>query len=301
MTSMNTGFSPSELVVNPDGSIYHLHLQPEQLADWVITVGDPDRVEAVSRHFDRIDTRVQKREFVTHTGELGTKRITVISTGIGPDNIDIVLNELDALANIDLQQRIVRPAHRRLHFIRLGTSGSLQPDIEVGDLVFSAFGLGLDNLMSYYRWQPTEDAAAMLQGFRHFVEQEQLPLPVNAHAPYATQADESLLRALAAADRQGITLTAPGFYAPQGRQLRVAGRLAATDMHKLANFSFGEFKVTNLEMETSAIYGLAQLMGHAALSCNVILAGRRKGQFSSDPQQLVEDMIRTMLTRISEL
>lgn len=298
---MNAGFSPSELVINPDGSIYHLHLQEDQLADWVITVGDPDRVGAVSRHFDRIDTQVQKREFVTHTGELGNKRITVISTGIGPDNIDIVLNELDALANIDLQQRIVRPAHRRLHFIRLGTSGSLQPDIEVGSLVFSAYGLGLDNLMSYYQWQTESDAAALLRAFRQFVDQEKLPLPVSMHAPYAVEADERLLNALSAEDRRGITLTAPGFYAPQGRQLRAPGRLTAADMHKLADFGFGSLAVTNLEMETAAIYGLAQLMGHAALSCNVILAGRRKGQFSSDPQQAVEDMITTMLARISEL
>ncbi len=298
---MNAGFSPSELVINADGSIYHLHLQPDQLADWVITVGDPDRVEAVSKHFDRIDTRVQKREFVTHTGELGNKRITVISTGIGPDNIDIVLNELDALANIDLQQRTVRAVHRRLHFIRLGTSGSLQPDIDVGSLVFSAYGLGLDNLLSYYHWQEGDEAAALLQNFRQFVELAQLPLPMNIHTPYATQADDGLLGALSAGNQQGITLTAPGFYAPQGRQLRIAGRLPATDMHQLADFQFGKLKVTNIEMETSAIYGLAQLMGHAALSCNVILAGRRKGQFSIDPQQAVDDMITTMLARISEL
>lgn len=298
---MNTSFSPSELVVNPDGSIYHLHLQAEQLADWVITVGDPDRVGAVSKYFDRIDTRVHKREFVTHTGELGDKRITVISTGIGPDNIDIVLNELDALANIDLVERVVRPVHRRLRVVRLGTSGSLQPDIEVGSLVFSAYGVGLDNLMSYYQWQERGDAAALLERFRQFVEQEHLPLPVNKHSPYVVQADVELLDKLSAGDRRGITLTAPGFYAPQGRRLRIPGRLLATDMHKLADFSFGALNITNLEMETSAIYGLAQLMGHAALSCNVILAGRRQGQFSGDPQQAVDKMITSMLTRISEL
>lgn len=298
---MNASFSPSELIVNPDGSVYHLHLQTDQLADWVITVGDPDRVGAVSKHFDRIDTQVHKREFVTHTGELGNKRITVISTGIGPDNIDIVLNELDALANIDLAQRVLRPVHRRLKFVRLGTSGSLQPDIDLGSLVFSAYALGLDNLMSYYRWREEGDAAALLQGFRQFVETEKLPLPINMHSPYAVQADTELLEALSAGGRRGITITAPGFYAPQGRQLRVPGRLAAADMHKLADFGFGALNITNLEMETSAIYGLAQLMGHAALSCNVILAGRRQGQFSGDPQLAVDNMIVTMLTRISEL
>ncbi len=288
--------SASELVVNPDGSIYHLNLRPEHLADWVITVGDPGRVGAVSRYFDSLEAQIQKREFVTHTGRIGQKRVMVISTGIGPDNIDIVLNELDALANIDLERRELLPRQRRLNFVRLGTSGSLQEDLPVDAFVFSAFGVGLDNLMAYYPFVPDTEELALLAGLQAQADETGVSWPVR---PYAVRADTALLEGLSGADRTGVTLTAPGFYGPQGRNLRLAGAFGADGLLRLAGYRHGALAITNLEMETSALYGLAKLLGHGALSCNVILAGRTAGQFSPDPYAAVDRLIRTVLERIS--
>jgi uridine phosphorylase len=288
--------SASELVVNPDGSIYHLNLKPEHLADWVITVGDPGRVGAVSRHFDALEAQVQKREFVTHIGRLGQKRIMVISTGIGPDNIDIVLNELDALANIDLERRELLPRHRRLNFVRIGTSGSLQEDLPVDAFLFSAFGVGLDNLMAYYSYAPDTEEQALLTGLQAQANATAAPWPI---PPYVVRADAALLQGLSRSDRQGITLTAPGFYGPQGRSLRLESAFGADGLLRLAGYRHGGLAITNLEMETSALYGLAKLLGHGALSCNVILAGRKAGQFSADPYAAVDGLIRTVLERIA--
>lgn len=288
----------SELVVNPDGSIYHLKLRPEHLADWVITVGDPGRVGAVSRYFDELEVEVQKREFVTHTGRIGHKRLTVISTGIGPDNIDIVFNELDALANIDLEARMPKTTHRQLTFVRLGTSGSLQDDLPVDSLLFSAYGVGLDNLMAYYDYETSDKEKALLTGLNEHARAHGIHWP---SAPYVGRADESILKALAANDRCGITLTAPGFYAPQGRSLRARSRFGPDVLQTLAAYRYDDLAVTNLEMETSAMYGLAGLLGHRALSCNVILAGRTAGQFSPDPYAATDKLIHTVLDRIMAL
>lgn len=287
-------FAPSELIRNADGSIYHLHLHPEQLADTVITVGDPDRVAMVSRYFDRVEARVQKREFITHTGYLGSRRLTVISTGIGPDNIDIVLNELDALATIDLSSRRLLAEPRRLKFIRLGTSGSLREDVPVGSLLLSSHGLGLDGLLHYYAIPP-EEPALLEELNRHLAAD--LPLPL-----YLAVANADLLSGLRRNEPTGITLTAPGFYAPQGRELRLPTRLDARVLDRFGQFESREgHRITNFEMETAALYGLANALGHQAVSVNLILANRPAGTFHDDPARATDQMIRTMLERIGEL
>lgn len=287
-------FAPSELILNADGSIYHLHLRPEQLADTVITVGDPDRVAMVSRYFDRVEARVQKREFITHTGYLGSRRLTVISTGIGTDNIDIVLNELDALATIDLSSRRLLAEPRRLKLIRLGTSGSLQKDVPVGSLLLSSHGLGLDGLLHYYAIPPEEPA--LLEELNQHLAAD-LPLP-----PYLAGANAELLSGLRRKEPTGITLTAPGFYAPQGRELRLPARLDARVLDHFGRFESQEgHRITNFEMETSALYGLANALGHQAVSVNLILANRPAGTFHADPGRATDQMIRTMLERIGEL
>jgi uridine phosphorylase len=289
--------APSELVIKEDGTIYHLNLRPEDIADTIITVGDPGRVGQVSKHFDRIELQQQKREFVTHTGWLGQKRLTVISTGIGPDNIDIALNELDALANIDFRTRQITKNPRTLRFIRLGTSGCLQDDIEVERLVFSAYGLGLDNLLYFYGYQARGSAADLQQALAEHLVHAGIQLPIT---PYLVAGAEELLQNLAEHDARGITITSPGFYAPQGRQLRLPSRILPATLDALTSFRHPLARITNFEMETSAIYGLSHLLGHQALSCNVILANRAHGTFSPDPLAAVEKMIVEMLRRISE-
>lgn len=283
--------APSELVLNADGSIYHLHLLPHQIAKTVITVGDPDRVAMVSRYFDELEYTVQKREFVTHTGRIGNKRLTVISTGIGTDNIDIVLNELDALVNIDLPARLVKTNLTSLNIIRLGTSGSLQPDVAVESLVASSFGLGLEGLLHYYRFTPNPAEQQLLQ---------HLPALSPMVAPYIAQGSPFLLPQLANDITTGITATCGGFYGPQGRQLRLLPAIADLPA-QLQNFCYEQHRVTNFEMETAAIYGLCRLLGHRALSVNVILANRPKGLFSQNPKEAVDKMIQTMLARIITL
>lgn len=283
----------SELVVNGDGSIYHLDLKPGHIAETIITVGDPGRVAMVSKYFDKIEFKGQKREFVTHTGQLGNKRLTVISTGIGPDNIDIVMNELDALVNIDLDTRQPKAAQTSLDIIRMGTSGCLQPGVEVGSLVLSAFAVGLDNLMHFYHFSPDKIETALYWKLldSHF------PFPTR---PYAVQGSEALLNALGEGLRQGITMTAPGFYAPQGRSVRLESRLQGK-LESLMDFRFEQWPIMNFEMESSAIYGLSKLLGHRALSCNVILANRADKTFSNDPKGITEYMIKTMLERLESM
>lgn len=284
--------SPSELVLNADGSIYHLHLLPEQLADTVITVGDPDRVPLVSRYFDEIECRVQKREFVTHTGRLAGRRLTVISTGIGPDNIDIVMNELDALANINLQERAIQPEHKSLNFIRVGTTGGLQPEHGVGALVGSSHALGMDNLLHFYPYSPDAESVALQSAFLATFP----GLPV---IPYAVTADQTLLQQVCHGWAQGITVTFPGFYAPQGRSLRLESRLQADLLDRFAHFNFRTYPITNFEMETSALIGLGNMLGHRAISCSVILANRYDGSFSTDPAADVDHLIRNVLERLT--
>ncbi|MEK7256670.1 MAG: nucleoside phosphorylase [Bacteroidota bacterium] len=284
---------PSELILNPDGSIYHLALRPEQLANTILLAGDPGRVAKISRHFDRIECSVQHREFVTHTGWLGGKRLSAISTGIGTDNIDIVLNELDALVNIDFQTRTVKKNLTSLDLIRLGTSGSLSAEIPVDSLVSSAFGAGLDNLLSYYFFQPSEKEARLQTAFASFTETLGLSLQ-----PFVAQANEGLVAQAGQGMFKGITLTCPGFFAPQGRTLRAASIIGQAFFEKVGTFRFEEFGVTNFEMETAAIFGLAKLLGHRAASCNAIIANRISREFSAAPDATVDKLILHVLQRL---
>lgn len=295
MTKQNQMFKPSELVTNADGSIYHLHLHPEQVATTILTVGDPGRVAKVSQYFDRIDYRVEKREFVTHTGELNGKRLTVISTGIGPDNIDIVINELDALFNIDLHSRQAKDQVTSLDIIRVGTSGAIQPDIPIGQFVASSYAIGLDNLMNFYMWQHRMDEASLLDAFREFLR-ENGELPVQ---PYLFGGSRQLLASYSDdASHQGITLTSPGFYAPQGRQLRAAALMDEHTIQQLHTFEYEGQRILNFEMETSAIYGLCAMLGHRALSYSVLLANRARQEFSTDPDAAVDRLIRHVLDKL---
>ena len=287
----STFLAASELVLNPDKSVYHLNLHNEDIADLVITVGDPDRVDRVSRHFDRIQVTKKKREFITHTGEIGATRITVCSTGIGPDNIDIMLNELDAAVNIDPETRQVRSKLRSLKIIRLGTSGSLQEDIPVNSLVVSDFGMGIDNLLSFYKFRRTRRIINLLGDFREYMIEQKVKLPVN---PYLFEADPEL-RALFNGYTSGITVTCPGFYGPQGRQLRAENAIQGWVDHLHGFKSSDGVRITNFEMETSALFGLSKILGHKALSVNTILANRRTGEFSDKPYDSVDHLIENAL------
>ncbi len=271
----------SELILNPDGSVYHLHLLPGQIAPTVITVGDPERVNQVSRRFDQVEHRVTAREFVTHTGRIGDRRISVVSTGIGTDNIDIVLNELDALVNIDLKTRTVRAEHTRLTFLRLGTSGAFQPDLELGSFLLSEAALGMDGLLPYYTGR--QKVPAGLAGLELPVD----PILVRPELPPAF-ADSDLPR--------GITLTAAGFYAPQGRSLRLPSAYTPETLSALRNWRTPDgLRLTNIEMETAGIYGLANALGHQSASLSVLLANRALGTFHDAPGVAVEKLIDTGL------
>ena len=283
----------SELILNPDGSVYHLNHLPEDSSDVVINVGDPDRVSKVSAFFDSIEVKKQKREFVTHTGHYKGRRISVISTGIGTDNIDIVYNELDALVNIDLKPRTVKSNLTALNLIRIGTSGALQPEIPVDSFVFSTFGLGLDGLLNFYQYTNTPEEQAIIDSFRkHYPNNCKLP------ESYLTRSSHKLEQALSEGMHKGITASCSGFYAPQGRVLRY--QLARTDMiEKLNSFRHDEHKVTNFEMETGAMYGLAKLLGHHCCAVNLIVANRIAQQFSKKYEERMHQLIQTVLDRIS--
>ncbi|MBK9016163.1 MAG: nucleoside phosphorylase [Saprospiraceae bacterium] len=281
----------SELILNPDGSVYHLHLLPEQIADTIFFVGDPDRVAKVSRHFDKIEHKVQKREFITHTGELGGRRLTVISTGIGPDNIDIVMNELDALVNIDLHTRTIKETLKTLNIVRLGTSGSLSADIPVDSFVVSTLGMGLDNLLYYYDYPASPREEMLRQAFTSFAA----GIGTNLN-PIAVEADHGLVKRFGQNMHRGITLTCPGFYAPQGRKLRLDSIINQDFFDKIGQFSFEGLRVTNFEMETSAILGLSRMLGHRATACNAILVNRITGEFSKDPKKTEERLIELVMS-----
>jgi uridine phosphorylase len=285
----------SELILNSRGAIYHLDLLPEELADTVITVGDPHRVIEVTKHFDSVELKRHHREFVTHTGYVGKRRISVVSTGIGTDNIDIVFNELDALVNIDLKERTIKSRLRSLNIIRVGTSGSLQADVPVDSFVTSTHGLGLDNLLQYYRLEHNDEEKQLLQSF---VTQTQLQHQVCN--PYISSASASLLKHFVASFHQGITVTCPGFYGPQGRVLRLGIRNPEL-INNLTAFSFGSHRITNFEMETSGIYGMGKLLGHHCLSLNAIVANRVHKQFSQDGTALIEVLIKKTLENISSI
>ena len=276
----------SELILNPDGSIYHLNLRPEQVADTIILVGDPNRVPRVSAYFDTIEFSTQKREFCTHTGTYKGKRLTALSTGIGPDNIDIVINELDALFNIDLHTRKPKEQLTSLNIVRFGTSGSLQADIPVDSFVLSSHGLGMDNMLHAYKNAPNVREIAMEEAFMAHTQWN-----TNKGRPYIVGCGEILKQRLLT-DKvfEGITGTAPGFYGPQGRMLRLPVQ-DPTLNDKLHSFNYKGYRMTNLEMETSAIYGLSKLLGHQAVSLNAIIANRATGTFTKDTKKVVEELI----------
>ena len=284
----------SELIINPRGAIYHLDLRPEEIANTIITVGDPDRVKEVSKHFDSIEIKRQHREFVSHTGLVGNKRLTVLSSGIGPDNIDIVLNELDALANINFETREINKTLRSLNIIRIGTSGSLQADIPVDSFVAATHGLGIDNLLNFYRLDQNDQEQAMLHSF---VTHTQVHTQMGY--PYISSGAASLIKNFVTGFHQGITVTCPGFYGPQGRILRL-GIKNPNFVDRLTDFRFGDYRITNFEMETSAIYGLGKLLGHQCLAVNAIVANRVKKEFSKDGKQAVENLIQKFLQTFSD-
>jgi uridine phosphorylase len=279
----------SELIINPRGAVYHLDLRPDEIAGTVITVGDPDRVKEVSKYFDTIEVQRQHREFVSHTGTVGKKRITVLSSGIGPDNIDIVINELDALVNIDFETREIKKELRSLNIIRIGTSGSLQADIPVDSFVASTHGLGVDNLLNFYRHEHNEQEKELLQSF---ITHTQIHGQIGQ--PYITSGAASLIKHFVTNFHQGITVTCPGFYGPQGRVLRLGIRNPDL-INRLTDFRFGQHRISNFEMETSAIYGLGKLLGHQCLAVNAIVANRVKKEFSKDGKAAVENLIKTFI------
>ncbi len=285
-------FSQSELILNADGSIYHLHLLPDQIAPLILTVGDPDRVEKVSQYFDVINHRVQNREFVTHTGILRGQPISVISTGIGTDNIDIVLTELDALVNIDFATREVKSNLTKLKIVRIGTSGSLQADIPLDSWLVSEIAVGLDGLMHFYDTDLRGEELSLANSLGLFLENRSDELML---VPYVFLADTEMMQLF---DNElftkGITVTAPGFYAPQGRILRGAV-VEKKYLHLLQTYRLKDRSLTNLEMETAGIYGMARLLGHQAVSVSAILANRATGDFSQKAEETVENLIKKVL------
>lgn len=287
-----TRLSESELVLNQDGSVYHLNLRPEHIAPVIILVGDPGRVEVVSKYFDRVETKIQNREIITHTGYCNGKHITVISTGMGTDNIDIVVNELDALVNIDLTTRESKDQHTSLKLIRLGTSGAIQPEIALNSFVASSHAIGLDGLLHFYSTnhpvfdKPMADAFAL-----------HMQWPAEMAAPYAAKASATLVQHLAKGVLTGITATAPGFYAPQGRGLRLGFSVPNMNQN-LESYRFDNLKICNFEMETSALYGLAGLLGHEALTMCVAVANRHSKAFNRDYKSYIERLIQLTIERI---
>lgn len=280
----------ADLIVNKDGSIYHLGIKPEDIADTIILVGDPQRVQKVSKHFDSIEFTKQKREFITCTGRVGNQRLTVMATGIGVDNIDIVINELDALANVDLQNRTINANHKQLNFIRLGTSGAVRSDIPVASLVAANYGIGFDGLMLFYKQQLNQDTQALQASFNQYLQSINFEFPIE---PTYASASEALLSHFKAPKwRQGITATATGFYGPQNRQIRAASIIPDL-FEQVEPFEFKGLHLTNLEMETSAIFGLSNILGHNSLALNVILANRRTGDFAADHTAMERLLIRS--------
>ena len=282
---MNSLIQDSELILNSDGSIYHLQLKPDEVAETIITVGDPERVAHVSKHFDSIQHKVQHREFITHTGYLNNKRLTVLSTGMGTDNIDIALTELDALVNIDFTKRIPKQNLTSLNIIRLGTSGSVNAEVDIDTILISEFAIGLDGLLNYYKVENSIEEIMYLEAFSNYLKQY-----FNSVKPYITSASNSLLKKFETKYPKGTTLTACGFFAPQGRKVRLESEFP--DFIKvIQNFHYQNFRISNLEMETAGIYGLGKLLGHNCLSVNAIIANRINQTFSINPQMIVDKMI----------
>ncbi|SFJ39312.1 nucleoside phosphorylase [Olleya namhaensis] len=282
----------SELILNPDGSVYHLNLLPEHIADTIITVGDPDRVPGVTKYFESIEFSTHKREFHTQTGVYKGKRMTVISTGIGTDNIDIVFNELDALVNIDLKTRTINKTHKSLDIVRIGTSGSIQKNIGIDTFVISEKACGFDSLLHFYNSKHIQqtDVSDALIAHTDWSEDKSKPYVVTANKALFAKLDSNQTT-------KGFTATNVGFYGPQGRILRLS--IQDNDLNdKLATFSYNNQAITNLEMETAGIYGLAGLLGHRAVSMNAIIANRATGEFSKDPKLVVENLIQYTLDKL---
>lgn len=285
--------SSSELIINDRGAIYHLNCRPEEIADSIITVGDPDRVQEISKYFDKIEFNNKHREFITHTGYIGNKRLTVMSTGIGPDNIDIVVNELDALVNIDLGRRVIKGKLQTLNIIRVGTAGSLQSHIPINSFVASTHGLGLDNMINFYLQCGNDEDKQLIQAFNTHTQ-----LHNGICTPYINGASGALLKEFVKNFHQGITVSCPGFYGAQGRVIRMG--LAQPDLiNRLTSFNFGQHQITNFEMETAAIYGLGKILGHHCISLNAIVANRVTKEFTKDLNGLMENLIKTTLEIIS--
>jgi uridine phosphorylase len=285
----------SELIINSRGAVYHLDVRPEELADTIITVGDPDRVGEVSKHFDSVETKRNHREFVTHTGYIGKKRISVVSTGIGTDNIDIVVNELDALANIDFESRTVKSRLTQLTIVRVGTSGALQADVPVDSFVASTHGIGIDNLLNFYRQENNEEELQLVSAFVTHTQ-----MGSKYATPYIASAGPSVQKHFVDGFHHGITITCPGFYGPQGRVLRLG--LTNPDLiDQLTSFRYGNHRITNFEMETSGIYGLGKLLGHHCLSLSAIVANRVQKEFSKDGAAAVEKLIVKTLGIVSTI
>lgn len=284
----------SELILNPDGSVYHLNLKPGQIANDIIFVGDQNRVEKITKHFDSIEFSTQKREFKTQTGTYKGKKITVMSTGIGPDNIDIVMNELDALVNVDLTTRIIKKELTSLNIVRIGTSGSLQADIPCDSFVMSLYGLGLDNMLRSYLIEEISEVA-MEDAFITHTNWD-----MKKGRPYVIAGSKTLEKQLES-DKifKGFTGTAGGFYGPQGRVVRLGIQDPELN-NKMDSFNYKGIKMTNLEMETGAIYGLGKLLGHQCLSLNAIIANRATGTFSEDPYKAVDELIEYTLNKLVE-
>ncbi len=288
VAKMKTFFPDSELILNKNNSVYHLHLHPDELAETIITVGDPSRVKAVSKYFDSIEIKKQHREFVTHTGFVSKKRITVISTGIGTDNIDIVLNELDALANIDLVNRTPKKKLKSLKIIRVGTSGGLRKELEVDGVVASQAAIGLDSMAHFYQFKYSKIEKENQQNF-----EKQFGLQ-----NYVALGSEKLLQQFSSFSQFGTTITASGFYAPQGRQLRYQLQFPNW-VDDVPNFKITKIApVTNFEMETSGIYFLGKLLGHECLSLSLIVANRITKQFSKNYPKKMDELIKNVLEKI---
>lgn len=283
---------PSELVLSPNGSIYHLNLQPHQIGHKIIVAGDPGRIKQISLHFDSIEHVVENREFVTHTGTLRGEKITALATGIGTDNIDIVMNELDALVNIDLQKREIKEEHTTLEIVRIGTCGSLQEDVPADQVVVSTHAFGLDGLLNFYEVEQEEKDLEILEAIK-----QQTDWPEALNRPYLIGGNEDFIEQIGQGFHPGITITANGFYAPQGRALRVP--LKEPNLNdRLREFQFKNHRIVNYEMETSALYGLSKAMGHKACTVCAVVANRYANSFSKDYKPVINKLIEEVLERL---
>ncbi|WP_420577623.1 nucleoside phosphorylase [Ekhidna sp.] len=282
-------FSESDLILNPDGSVYHLSLRPKDISDKIIVVGDPGRVHRVSRHFDSVEFEMNKREFITHTGKYKGKRLTVISSGMGTDNVEILMTELDALFNIDLVHRQPKPRRKKLQIIRVGTSGTIRDDIKVGSHLATEYAIGLDTIIQFYQHKHTGVERRIIKKLR-----EELDLH---YTPYCFKGSVTLFEKFKDCTIAGNTVTCPGFYAPQGRELRIPIRYKDI-IEKMQYFHEEDVWITNLEMETAGYYAFGKLLGHEMLSLNAIMANRVKGQFAKDPNKVIDSLIQKVLDRI---